>query len=369
MSNKALHIIISGGGTGGHVFPAIAIADALKNLRPEARILFVGAQGRLEMKKVPEAGYSIIGLPVAGVQRRLTWKNLLVPFKLLRSMRRSRRIVKDFKPDVVVGVGGYASGPVMRVAGRKGIPLLIQEQNSYAGVTNRILASKASSICVAYEGMDKYFPSGKIKITGNPLRKDLIPGPGKREEALEHFNLSPNEKILLVIGGSLGARSINESIMDHLEDFEKKKIQLIWQCGRHYHQQAMKAMSHLSLPHIRLRDFIERMDLAYAAADVIVSRAGAGTISELALIKKPVILVPSPNVAEDHQTRNARSLSDKNAAVLIPDEDARHGLVTKAFEILEDESRARKLAEHIAEIAKPDSAKDIAEEVIKLAQS
>jgi len=369
MNNKAPRIIISGGGTGGHVFPAISIAEALTNMRPEAQILFVGARGRLEMKKVPEAGYSIVGLPVAGIQRRLTWKNLLVPFKLLRSMRRSRRIIKDFKPDVVVGVGGYASGPVMRVAGRRGIPLLIQEQNSYAGLTNRLLASKASKICVAYEGMDKYFPAGKIKITGNPVRKDLIPGPGKKEEALRHFGLSPDEKTLLVIGGSLGARSINESIMDHLEDFEKKKIQLIWQCGRHYHQQAMQAMSHLSLPHIRLRDFIERMDLAYAAADVIVSRAGAGTISELALIKKPVILVPSPNVAEDHQTRNARSLSDKDAAVLIRDEDARDMLVPRAFDILEDESGAQKLAGHIAEIAKPDSAKDIAEEVLKLTQS
>jgi len=369
MNSKAPRIIISGGGTGGHVFPAISIADALKSLRPDAQILFVGARGKLEMKKVPEAGYSIIGLPVAGIQRRLTWKNLLVPFKLLRSLRRSARIIKDFKPDVVVGVGGYASGPVMRVAGRRHIPLLIQEQNSYAGVTNRLLASKASKICVAYEGMDQYFPADKIKITGNPLRNNLIPAAGKREEALRYFDLSPDEKTLLVIGGSLGARSINESIMDHLEDFEKKKIQLIWQCGKNYHQQAMQAMSHLSLPHIRLRDFIERMDLAYAAADAIVSRAGAGTISELALVKKPVILVPSPNVAEDHQTRNARSLSDKNAAVLVRDEDASDHLVPKAFDVLEDEHTAHKLAEHIAEIAKPDSAKDIAEEVLKLAKS
>ncbi|MBS3807383.1 MAG: undecaprenyldiphospho-muramoylpentapeptide beta-N-acetylglucosaminyltransferase [Bacteroidales bacterium] len=369
MNNKAPHIIISGGGTGGHVFPAISIAHALKNMNAEAKILFVGAKGKLEMKKVPEAGYRIIGLPVAGVQRRLTWKNLLVPFKLIRSLRQSGRIIKDFQPDVVVGVGGYASGPVLRVAQRKGIPALIQEQNSYAGVTNRLLAHKASKICVAYEGMEKYFPKEKIVLTGNPVREELIPDPDKKREALEHWHLSENIKTILVIGGSLGARSVNESIMTHLQDFEKKQVQMIWQCGKNYHDQAVRAMSPYSLPNIRLVDFIDRMDLAYAAADVIVSRAGAGTISELALVKKPVILVPSPNVAEDHQTSNARSLADRDAAILIPDEEAPYLLVQKAFEILEDEDKAQSLSKQIAEIAKPDSAGKIAEEVIKLAKS
>jgi UDP-N-acetylglucosamine--N-acetylmuramyl-(pentapeptide) pyrophosphoryl-undecaprenol N-acetylglucosamine transferase len=368
MNKTPPHIIISGGGTGGHVFPALSIAEALKSIDPGVKLLFVGAKGRLEMKKVPEAGYSIVGLPVAGLQRRLTWKNLLVPFKLLRSIRQSARIIKEFRPDVVVGVGGYASGPVMRVAGRKGIPLLIQEQNSYAGVTNRLLAPRASKICVAYEGMNDYFPAEKIQITGNPVRKELIPGAGKKEEALQHFDLMHGIPTILVIGGSLGARSINESIMAHLQDFEKKQVQLIWQCGKNYHHQAVEAMSPYSLPNVKLRDFIDRMDLAYAAADLIISRAGAVTISELALIKKPVILVPSPNVAEDHQTRNARSLADKNAAVLIRDQEARNELVQKAFDILKDDQQAKALSDHISEIAKPDSARTIAEEVLKLAK-
>jgi len=351
------------------VFPAIAIADALKQKNPHTQILFVGAKGKMEMKKVPRAGYRIIGLPVAGVQRRLTLKNLLVPFKLIKSLRLSRRIIKDFEPDAVVGVGGYASGPVLRVAEKRGIPALIQEQNSYAGVTNRLLAHKASKICVAYEGMEKYFPKDKILLTGNPVREELIPQANKKKEALEHFHLSQNIKTILVIGGSLGARSINESLTEHLQDFEKKQVQLIWQCGSNYHDMAVRAMSSFSLPNIRLVDFIDRMDLAYAAADVIVSRAGAGTISELALVKKPVILVPSPNVAEDHQTRNARSLADRNAAIMIPDEEAPYLLVQKTFEVLEDEGKAQRLAAHIAEIAKPDSAGKIAEEIFKLTTS
>ncbi len=350
------------------MFPAISIADALKRKDPNVNILFVGAKGRLEMKKVPEAGYEIIGLPVAGVQRRLTWKNLQVPFRLVKSLRQSKRIIKDFGPDVVVGVGGYASGPVVRVAERRHIPVLLQEQNSYAGVTNRLLARRASKICVAYERMDKYFPGDKIILTGNPVREELIPSEDKKKEALRHFDLSPEMKTVLVIGGSLGARSVNEGIMSHLQDFEKKNVQMIWQCGRQYHHQAVRAMSPYSLPNIRLVDFIERMDLAYAAADVIISRAGAGTISELALVKKPVILVPSPNVAEDHQTRNARSLADRDAAILVQDADAPYLLVQKAFEVLEHEERAQSLSEHIAEIAKPDSAGKIAEEVFKLMQ-
>jgi UDP-N-acetylglucosamine--N-acetylmuramyl-(pentapeptide) pyrophosphoryl-undecaprenol N-acetylglucosamine transferase len=367
MTDKTLNIIISGGGTGGHVFPALAIADALKQMDSHVNILFVGARGRLEMQKVPEAGYHIEGLPVAGIQRRLTWKNLLVPFKLARSLNRSRKIIKKFKPNVVVGVGGYASGPVLRIAGKKGIPVIIQEQNSYAGITNRLLANKAQKICVAYEGMERYFPSEKIEITGNPVRNNLLAVADKKAEALKHFELSMEMKTILVLGGSQGARSINESIIRHLGEFEKKRVQLIWQCGRNYHSRAIEEAKHFSLPHVRIVDFINRMDLAYAAADLIVSRAGAGTISELALIKKPVILVPSPNVAEDHQTRNARSLVDKNAAVLVKDDEANDLLVNKALTILEDDNKMKELSENIANIAKPDSAKRIAEEVIKMA--
>ena len=367
MTDKGLNIIISGGGTGGHVFPALAIADALKQMDRMVNILFVGAIGRLEMQKMPEAGYKIIGLPVPGIQRRFTWKNLMVPFKLLRSMNRSRRIIKEFKPDVVVGVGGYASGPLLRVAGKKGIPVLIQEQNSYAGITNKLLANKADKVCVAYEGMEKYFPSDKIEITGNPLRSNLLGIEKKKAEALKHFELSGRMRTILVLGGSGGARSVNESIKEHLWDFEKKEVQLIWQCGKNYYPRALDEIKHFSLPHVRLVDFIDRMDLAYAAADVIVSRAGAGTISELALIKKPVILVPSPNVAEDHQTRNAMSLVNRNAAVMVKDEEAKFLLVHKALTILEDDHKMKELSENIGKIAKPDSANKIAEEVVKLA--
>jgi len=369
MHKKAPHIIISGGGTGGHVFPALAIANALQRINPQIRILFVGAKGKMEMRKVPDAGYHIIGLPVAGIQRRLTWKNLLVPFKLIRSLVKSKRIIKHFQPDAVVGVGGYASGPVLRVASRRGIPVLLQEQNSYAGITNRMLAHRAAKICVAYEGMDKYFPGDKIELTGNPVREALIPQANKKQQAMEHFDLSPQIKTILVLGGSQGARSINESIMRHLHDFEKRQVQMIWQCGGNYHEQAVKAMASFSLPNIRLVDFIDRMDLAYAAADLIISRAGAGTISELALVKKPVILVPSPNVAEDHQTKNARSLADRNAALLVPDEEAPYVLVQKAFGIIDHDQQAEALARHIGEIAKPDSAHKIAQETLKLIKS
>jgi len=367
MADKELNVIISGGGTGGHVFPALAIADALHRLEHQVNILFVGAVGRMEMKKVPDAGYRIVGLPVAGIQRRLTWKNLLVPFKLVRSLNRSRNIIKDFKPDVVVGVGGYASGPVVRVAEKKGIPVLIQEQNSYAGITNRMLAGKADKICVAYEGMEKYFPAEKIEITGNPLRSNLLNIADKKVEGLKHFELSGEMKTILVLGGSGGARSVNESIIEHLWEFEKEEVQLIWQCGKNYYSRALDEVKHFSLPHVRLVDFIDRMDLAYAVADVIISRAGAGTISELALIKKPAILVPSPNVAEDHQTKNAMSLVEKNAAVLVEDEDARFFLVSKAFTLLEDDNKRKELSDNIAKIAKPDSAARIAEEIVKLA--
>jgi len=366
MNKKNPHIIISGGGTGGHVFPAISIANALKEMNPECNILFVGAEDRLEMKKVPDAGYQIKGLPIKGIQRKLTLKNLKVPFKLLKSLNLAKKIIKEFNPDVVVGVGGYASGPVLRMANKKGIPTLIQEQNSYAGITNRLLAKKAHKICVAYEGMEKYFPKEKILLTGNPVRNNIIPTAQKYEEALKHFNLSKTKKTILSIGGSLGAASINNSIIEHLRKFETNEVQLIWQCGKNYYEKAKEKLGQYNIPNVQLFDFINRMDLAYSAADIIISRAGAGTISELALVKKPVILVPSPNVAEDHQTKNARSLSDKGAAILIADEEARTKLLPSALEVLKDDQQQRQLQQHITEFAKPDSARHIAEEIVKL---
>jgi UDP-N-acetylglucosamine--N-acetylmuramyl-(pentapeptide) pyrophosphoryl-undecaprenol N-acetylglucosamine transferase len=360
------HIIISGGGTGGHVFPAISIANALKEIEPGIEILFVGAKGRMEMEKVPKAGYEIKGLPIIGIQRKLTMKNLQVPFKLFQSLRQAKQIIKSFKPDVVVGVGGYASGPVLRIASRKGIPTVIQEQNSYAGLTNRLLAKRADKICVAYDGMEQYFPKEKILNTGNPVRKDIIPTADKREEAIRHFNLSAEKKTILSIGGSLGAGSINNSIIKELKQLETSDIQLVWQCGKNYYQKANEALQHYNLSNIKLMDFINRMDLAYAAADVIISRAGAGTISELALVNKPVILIPSPNVAEDHQTKNARSLADKNAAIIIKDNEAQDKLIRETLDLIRNESKMQELKQNIQTFAKPDSAKTIANEILKL---
>lgn len=367
MNKQNIHIIISGGGTGGHVFPALSIANAIKEIKPSAKLLFVGARDRLEMEKVPEAGFDIVGLPISGIQRKFSAKNLLLPFKLLKSLFLSHKIIKDFKPQAVVGVGGYASGPVLRVANKKGIPTLIQEQNSYAGITNRLLAKKAEKICVAYEGMEKYFPEEKIILTGNPVRKELIPATDKKKEALDYFNLESGKKTILAIGGSLGAGSINNSMILHLGNMQRDDIQLIWQCGKNYHEKAKEALQKHQLNNVKLQAFINRMDLAYSLADVIISRAGAGTISELALVKKPVILVPSPNVAEDHQTRNAQSLVGKNAAIMIKDHEAKEKLWPEVLSIINDEEKRSNLSINIATIGKPDSAKIIAEEVIKLA--
>lgn len=360
------HIIISGGGTGGHVFPAISIANALKETEPGIDILFVGAKGRMEMEKVPKAGYEIKGLPIMGIQRKLTLKNLQVPFKLFQSLRQAKRIIKAFKPDVVVGVGGYASGPVLRIASRRGIPTVIQEQNSYAGITNRLLAKRADKICVAYDGMEHYFPKEKIINTGNPVRKDIIPTADKREEAIRHFNLSAEKKTILSLGGSLGAGSINNSIIKELKQFGTNDIQLLWQCGKNYYHKANEALQHYNLPNVKLMDFINRMDLAYAAADVIISRAGAGTISELALVNRPVILVPSPNVAEDHQTKNARSLADKKAAIIIKDNETQDKLIQETLDLIKNEGKMKALKQNIQTFAKPDSAKTIANEILKL---
>jgi UDP-N-acetylglucosamine--N-acetylmuramyl-(pentapeptide) pyrophosphoryl-undecaprenol N-acetylglucosamine transferase len=359
-------MIISGGGTGGHVFPAIAIANAFRERHPDAEILFVGAEGRMEMTRVPEAGYKIIGLRVAGLQRRLTLQNLLFPFKLVMSIIKARSIITGFKPDVVVGTGGYASGPVMMAATRRGIPALVQEQNSYAGLVNKNVGKKARTICVAYQGMEKFFPANKIVITGNPVRKDIIDLSTKREEALTKYGFNSNTRTLLIIGGSLGARTINDSVFSGLEKLIAAKVQVIWQTGKFYYENIQKEVVGKDLSMIRISDFVKQMDLAYAAADVVISRAGALSISELCLAKKPAILVPSPNVSEDHQTQNALALSKQDAAVLIKDVEAREKLITEALSMLNDTDRCAKLTRNIAAMGKPDAAVNIVKEIEKL---
>lgn len=366
MKQKNKNIIISGGGTGGHIFPAISIANAIKEIEPETNILFVGALGKIEMEKVPAAGYDIIGLPVAGLQRRLTVKNISFIFKLISSLRKSKKIIKDFKPDVVVGVGGYASGPVLRSANQKRIPTLIQEQNSYAGITNKLLAKKAKKICVAYEGMENYFPKDKIILTGNPVRQDLLEKMGSRDEAIEHFKLDKSKKTILVVGGSLGARTINQSIIKDIDKLGNSDYQLLWQTGKYYFEDAKKVADEAGYKNIKVLDFIKRMDMAYSVADVIISRAGAGTISELCLVGKPVVLVPSPNVAEDHQTKNAMALVNKDAAFMIKDVEAREKLIHEVIELVGNKDQISKLSENIKKLALKDSAKIIAQEVLKL---
>jgi UDP-N-acetylglucosamine--N-acetylmuramyl-(pentapeptide) pyrophosphoryl-undecaprenol N-acetylglucosamine transferase len=364
---KHKRVIISGGGTGGHIFPAISIANALRTIDPEIEILFVGAEGRMEMEKIPAAGYRIIGLPVAGLHRSLTLKNINVLMKLLKSLGIAKKVLRDFKPDVVVGVGGYASGPVLRQAGKMGIPTLIQEQNSYAGVTNKLLAKKASVICVAYEGMDKYFPAEKIIKTGNPVRQNFDDLKKIENEALSFFNLKKGLPVILVLGGSLGAGSINKSLSGKINMLRDTDCQWLWQTGKHYFENVKSLVTHSHSENISVHGFINRMDYAYAAADIIVSRAGAGTISELCLVGKPVILVPSPNVAEDHQTKNAKALSEKEAAVLIADDKAVNMLVNEAIKLVSDKTRRNQLSDNILKMAERDADVRIAEEVLKLA--
>jgi len=359
-------VIISGGGTGGHIFPALSIANALRKMMPGIEILFVGAEDRLEMDIVPRAGYNIVGLPVAGINRKNPLKNIPVIFKLFRSMRMAGKIINDFRPDVVVGVGGYASGPVLKKAASKGIPLLIQEQNSYAGITNRILAKKASVICVAYDGMEKYFPASKIIVTGNPLRQSIGNTEILRKEALKHFRIKEEEKVVLVLGGSLGAGSINRCLAENIEKIAATDIRWIWQTGRNYFEDVNALVSVTQAANILVYAFIERMDLAYSVADIIVSRAGAGTISELCLAGKPVILIPSPNVAEDHQTKNALALADREAAVIVRDSDVNEKLIPEVLSLIHDEKRRNRLSENIRTLAKPDADVRIAEEIIKL---
>lgn len=366
--NIKIRIMISGGGTGGHVFPAIAIADALKERKPDAEILFVGAENRLEMEKVPEAGYRIKGLPVEGFRRKLSVHNIEVIIKLFRSLGMARKIIKEFDPDVVVGVGGYASGPVLRSAAAMGIPTLIQEQNSFAGVTNRLLSKKARCICVAFDGMERFFPSDKIVKTGNPVRKEIesIRSAEYRSEGYKYFSLNEKLKTLLILGGSLGARMINQGVIKNLNQIKNSGVQILWQCGKYYHPEAKKAIDDSGNKNIILKDFISRMELAYAISDVIISRAGAITISELCHAGKPAILIPSPNVAEDHQTRNAMALVEKSAAICLADDEAVHKMIPVALDLLKDEERTKKMSENISSLVIEDSAGRIAEEVFRL---
>lgn len=359
-------IIISGGGTGGHIFPAVSIANALKKLDPQTELLFVGAEGRMEMEKVPAAGYKIIGLNIQGIQRGSIVKNLMLPFKLIGSIMKAMSIISEFKPDVAVGVGGYASGPLLYAAWLKGVPILIQEQNSYAGVTNKSLGKRAKKICVAFDGMDKFFPADKIIKTGNPVRKDSVDIANKRLKALELYKLSSAKKTILITGGSLGARTLNTSIKEGLQKIIDADVQLIWQTGKVYYKQIIEELGTEYHPNIVITEFLNRMDLAYAAADVIISRAGAGTIAELCIVKKPVILVPSPNVAEDHQTKNALALVTENAALLVADRDAHEKLVHRALELLKDTDKQKTISANIGKLALPNADEDIASEVIKL---
>lgn len=365
MSKK---IIISGGGTGGHIFPAVSIANALKRIDPAIEILFVGAEGRMEMEKVPAAGYEIVGLDIQGFQRKELWKNILLPVKILKSLWKARSVIKSFRPDVAVGVGGYASGPLLYAAGLMNVPYLIQEQNSYAGITNKKLGSNAEKICVAFEGMDKFFPANKVMVTGNPVRKESVAISGKREEGLSSFGLSPNKKTVLVTGGSLGAGTLNNSMLAGLEKLISADVQVIWQTGKHYYKAVMEKIRSNPHPNIHVTEFLNRMDFAYAAADVIISRAGAGTIAELCVIGKPVLLVPSPNVAEDHQTKNAAALVKSNAAILVADMEAEQKLVDSALELLNNEQKIQELGANISKLALPDADEVIAREVLKIGE-
>ena len=366
---RNLRIIISGGGTGGHIFPAISIANAIKQLEPTANILFVGALGRMEMQRVPDAGYDIKGLPVCGFDRKHLWKNIKVLYKLWQSRRLAKAIIKEFKPNAAVGVGGYASGPTLNQCASLGVPYLIQEQNSYAGVTNKLLAKRASKICVAYEGMDRFFPSDKIILTGNPVRQNILQNNISKADARKAFQLDPEKKTILIIGGSLGARTINESILQHLSDIRNSDVQFIWQTGKVYKEAIAKRLEgEEPLANLHVTDFISDMASAYAAADMVISRAGASSISEFCLLGMPVILVPSPNVAEDHQTKNALALVNKQAAVYVKDAEAPEKLINTALSIVNDESKLNELHQNILGMALKNSAERIAEEVLKRAK-
>lgn len=369
-AKETLRVIVSGGGTGGHIFPAVSIANAIKKQHPEAEILFVGAQGRMEMQRVPAAGYKIEGLPVRGLIRPL-WspKNIGVMMDFLRSRQMVKKIIREFRPHVAVGVGGYASAPTLNAAYSMGVPCLIQEQNSYAGVTNKSLAKKASKVCVAYSGMERFFPADKIIMTGNPVRQNLLDAKMSKQDAIASFGLDPAKRTVLIIGGSLGARTVNESVLQNLESIRQSDVQIIWQTGKYYSAEISEALSKVEkVANLHVTDFIANMDAAYAAADIVVSRAGASSISELCLLGKPCILVPSPNVAEDHQTKNALALSTKGAAIFIKDSDARNELIPTALTSVKDDAQLKSLSENVLKLAFHDSADIIAQEVFKLAK-
>jgi len=360
--------LVSGGGTGGHIFPAIAIANAIKEVRPDAQFLFVGAEGKMEMEKVPAAGFAIEGLWISGFSRSLSLSNLMFPFKLISSMLKASKIVKNFKPDVAIGTGGFASGPTLRVASQKGVPCLIQEQNSFPGVTNRILSGKAKSICVAYDGMEKYFGSEKTILTGNPVRKEVVEIDGKQEEAIQFFGLDSGKKTLLIVGGSLGAQSVNNAVLKNIDAFLELGIQIVWQTGKTSYKQIAEATNGYAEKGVFVHEFIYKMDLGYAAADMVISRAGAIAVSELSLVAKPTILVPFPHAAEDHQTKNAMSLVEKNAAILVRDAEVNAGLIEAITELVKSPEKGIELTNNIKELGKPNAAKQIAEEVLRISK-
>lgn len=364
--NQTYKFILSGGGTGGHIYPAVAIADELKSRYPESEFLFVGASDRMEMDKVPQAGYKIEGLWISGIQRKLTLQNLAFPFKLMTSLLRSRKIIKTFQPDVVIGTGGFASGPLLQVATSRKIPSLIQEQNSFPGITNKLLGRKVNTICVAYEGLEKYFPKEKIRLTGNPIRKDLLEVKSKQIEAKDAFKLIHSKHTLLVLGGSLGARRINQLIETHLETFKTQNVQVIWQCGKLYFNQYKQ---YNELPHVQVHAFLNTMDMAYAAADVIISRAGAISVSELCIVGKPVIFIPSPNVAEDHQTKNAKAIANKHAAILIREQDLQSDFETVFSDLISNQEKRQQLSKNIEALALVNATNDIVNEVEQLLNS
>jgi len=363
---KIERAIISGGGTGGHIFPAIAIADEIKRKNPSAEILFVGAEGKMEMEKVPEAGYKIEGLQIVGFKRKQLLSNFTLPFKIIKSLLKARKIIKNFNPQVVVGVGGYASGPTLKMSTLLKIPSMVQEQNSFPGKTNKILSKSVQKICVAYDGLDAFFPEDKIVLTGNPTRQNMIQIVGKKEEAIKHFDLDKTQKTILIIGGSLGARTLNDSVYKKLEELKREGVNVIWQSGKLYFEKLHTELKEKALNNIKLVQFIRRMDLAYAVADVVISRAGAISVSELCLVKKPTILVPSPNVAEDHQTKNALALVKKNAAILVKDNKAVENLIEIALGLLKNEKKCAELSENISFLGKPNATSDIVNELEKI---
>lgn len=374
--------IVSGGGTGGHIFPAIAIADEIKRRNPDAEILFVGATGKMEMEKVPAAGYKIEGLEIVGLKRKFALSNFVLPFKIIKSVMKARKIVKQFNPEIVVGVGGYASGPTLKAASMLNYPTALQEQNAFAGKTNKLLAKKAKVICVAYEGLEAVFPKETIVMTGNPTRKDMVDIKGKESEGHDYYHLDPKKKTILIIGGSLGARTLNESVVEHLKSLQESNVQVLWQCGKLYFEKLKNELANLevvnveagekegelNLGTIKMVQFISRMDLAYAVADVVVSRAGASSVSELCIVGKPAILVPSPNVAEDHQTKNAMALVNKNAAVLVKDVEAKKNLIPEVLSLIKDEARCSELSENILPLAKPEATACIVNELEKVSR-